>query len=63
MESYFHDVVCRVCGKTFSYMDRKQWVYRIRNGNNTIPVCSWGCIRTWEAEKAKKGTKRGRKKK
>lgn len=38
---------CPVCGKTFLAHDSH--VYKLRDSNNNVvPVCSWGCVRSYE---------------
>ena len=41
---------CPVCEKMFIVYDSNAHVFKITKNNNQVPVCSWGCIRSYEKE-------------
>lgn len=39
---------CPVCKKMFTIYDYNAHAFKIMKNNNHVPVCSWGCIRSYE---------------
>lgn len=41
---------CPVCKKMFIVYDSNVHVFKITKNGTQVPVCSWGCIRSYEKE-------------
>lgn len=51
---------CPVCKKMFTIYDYNAHAFKIMKNNNHVPVCSWGCIRSYEKKHMSKQEARRR---
>lgn len=54
------DKQCPVCKKIFIVYDSNVHAFKITKNGQQVPVCSWGCIRSYEKEHISKHEARRR---